>query len=212
LIFGGRISLSIGIIGVLIIVVLGSIIGTISGYFAGPVDLVVQRIIEILRTLPQLALWLALSAVIPPRWPSLYVYFGIIVIGGMINWTGLAREVRGKVLAIRQSEFIYAAEVSGAGISRILFVHILPSVSSHIIVTATLMIPVMILGESALSFLGLGIKPPMTSWGLLLNQVREVQMLMHFPWLLFPALCIVGSILCFNFMGDALRDVIDPYA
>ena len=212
LIFGGRISLSVGIVGVLIIVVLGSIIGTISGYYGGPVDMVIQRVIEVLRTLPQLALWMALSAAIPPKWPSLYIYFGIIVIGGLINWTGLAREVRGKVLAIRQSEYIFAAEVTGASVTRILFVHIIPSVSSHIIVTATLMIPVMILGESALSFLGLGIKPPLVSWGLLLNQVGEIQLLKHFPWLMFPALFIVVSILCFNFMGDALRDAIDPFA
>lgn len=212
IIFGGRISLSIGIIGVVIIVFLGSLIGTISGYYGGWVDNGIQRFIEILRTIPQIALWMALAATLPPGLPSTYVYLGIVIILGLIGWTGLAREVRGKVLAIRGSDFVYAAEVSGASAKRIFFVHLIPSISSHIIVTATLTVPLMILGESALSFLGLGIKPPMTSWGLLLNQVREVQVLKHYPWLLTPGLFIILSVLCFNFMGDALRDVIDPYS
>jgi len=212
IIFGGRISLSIGIIGVIIIVFLGSLIGTISGYYGGWVDNGIQRFIEILRTIPQIALWMALAATLPPGLPSTYVYLGIVIILGLIGWTGLAREVRGKVLAIRGSDFVYAAEVSGASAKRIFFVHLIPNISSHIIVTATLTVPLMILGESALSFLGLGIKPPMTSWGLLLNQVREVQVLKHYPWLLTPGLFIILSVLCFNFMGDALRDVIDPYS
>lgn len=209
-IFGGRISLSIGIIGVVIIIFLGSIMGTISGYYGGLIDNVIQRFIEVLRTLPQIALWMALAAALPPALPSTYVYLGIVLILGLIGWTALAREVRGKVLAIRRTDFIFAAEVSGASFGRVMFVHIIPNVSSHIIVTATLIIPEMILGESALSFLGLGIKPPMTSWGLLLNQVREVQVLKHFPWLLFPGLFIVVSVLCFNFLGDALRDAVGP--
>lgn len=212
IIFGGRISLSIGLIGVIIIVFLGSLIGTISGYYGGWVDIGIQRFIELLRTIPQIALWMALAATLPPGLPSTYVYLGIVIILGLIGWTGLAREVRGKVLAIRGSDFVYAAEVSGAGAKRIFFVHLIPNISSHIIVTATLTVPLMILGESALSFLGLGIKPPMTSWGLLLNQVREVQILKHYPWLLSPSLFIILSVLCFNFMGDALRDVIDPYS
>jgi peptide/nickel transport system permease protein len=212
IIFGGRISLSIGIIGVLIIVFLGSLIGTISGYYGGWVDNSIQRFIEILRTIPQIAMWMALAATLPPTLPSTYVYLGIVIILGLIGWTGLAREVRGKVLAIRNSDFVYAAEVSGASAKRIFFVHLIPNISSHIIVSATLTVPLMILGESALSFLGLGIKPPMTSWGLLLNQVREVQIMKHYPWLLTPGLFIILSVLCFNFMGDALRDVIDPYS
>ena len=212
MIFGGRISLSIGIIGVAILVFLGSLIGTISGYYGGWIDNVIQRLIEILRTIPQIALWMALAAALPPTLPSTYVYLGIVIILGLIGWTGLAREVRGKVLAIRGSDFVHAAEVAGASSRRIIFKHLIPNISSHIIVTATLSIPVMIIGESSLSFLGLGIKPPMTSWGLLLNQVREVQVLKHFPWLLLPACFIVVSVLCFNFMGDALRDVIDPYS
>ena len=212
IIFGGRISLSIGLIGVLLIIFLGSIIGTVSGYYGGWVDNGIQRFIELLRTIPQIALWMALAATLPPGLPSTYVYLGIVVILGLIGWTGLAREVRGKVLAIRHSDFVYAAEISGASAKRIFFVHLIPNISSHIIVTATLTVPLMILGESALSFLGLGIKPPMTSWGLLLNQVREVQVLKYYPWLLTPALFIILSVLCFNFMGDALRDVIDPYS
>lgn len=212
IIYGGRISLSIGLVGVAILVFLGSLIGTISGYYGGWIDNFFQRIIEILRTIPQIALWMALAAAIPPRLSSTYVYLGIVVILGLIGWTGLAREVRGKVLAIRDMDFVHAAEVAGASSGRIFFKHLIPSISSHIIVSATLSIPVMIIGESSLSFLGLGIKPPMISWGLLLNQVREVQVLKHFPWLLAPAIFIVVSVLCFNFMGDALRDAIDPYS
>jgi peptide/nickel transport system permease protein len=211
-IYGGRISLSIGIIGVVIIVFLGSFIGTVSGYYGGWIDNVIQRFIEILRTIPRIALWMALAAALPPSLPSTYVYLGIVIIFGLLEWTGLAREVRGKVLAIRDSDYVYASKVAGAGPRRIIFVHLIPNIASHIIVTATLSIPIMILGESALSFLGLGIKPPMTSWGLLLNQVREVQVLKHYPWLLTPGSFIILSVLCFNFMGDALRDVVDPYS
>ena len=212
IIFGGRISLSIGIIGVIILVILGTITGTISGYFGGWIDNGIQRLIEILRTIPQVALWMALAAIIPKDWPSTYVYLGIVIIFGFISWTGLARELRGKVLAIRRSDYIYAAEISGASTGRIIFRHIIPNVSSHIIVIATLSIPMMIIGEAALSFLGLGIKPPMTSWGLLLTKLREVQTFKHYPWLIIPAGFIIVSVLCFNFVGDALRDVSDPYS
>ena len=212
IIFGGRISLSIGIIGVIILVILGTIMGTISGYFGGWIDNGIQRLIEILRTIPQVALWMALAAIIPKDWPSTYVYLGLVIIFGFISWTGLARELRGKVLAIRRSDYIYAAEISGASTGRIIFRHIIPNVSSHIIVIATLSIPMMIIGEAALSFLGLGIKPPMTSWGLLLTKLREVQTFKHYPWLIIPAGFIVVSVLCFNFVGDALRDVSDPYS
>ena len=212
IIFGGRISLSIGIIGVFILVIIGTIVGTISGYFGGWIDNFLQRIIEIFRIIPQIALWMALAAIIPKEWPSTYVYLGIVIIFGFISWTGLARELRGKVLAIRRSDYIYAAEISGAGVARIIVKHIIPNVLSHIIVIATLSIPMMIIGEAALSFLGLGIKPPMTSWGLLLTKLREVQTLKHYPWLISPAGIIVISVLCFNFVGDALRDVYDPYS
>ena len=212
IIFGGRVSLSIGLIGVVILVVIGTIIGTISGYYGSWIDNLIQRIIEIIRTIPQVALWMALASIIPKEWPSTYVYLGIVIIFGFISWAGLAREVRGKVLAIRRSDFIYAAEVSGASSIRIIRKHIIPNVLSHIIVIATLSIPIMIIGEAALSFLGLGIKPPMTSWGLLLTQLREVQTLKHYPWLICPAGFIVVSVLCYNFIGDALRDVNDPHS
>ena len=212
IIFGGRVSLSIGLIGVIILVIVGTIVGTISGYFGGWIDNIIQRIIEIIRTIPQVALWMALAAIIPKEWPSTYVYLGIVIIFGLISWAGLARELRGKVLAIRRSDFIYAAEISGASTSRIIAKHIIPNVLSHIIVIATLSIPIMIIGEAALSFLGLGIRPPMTSWGLLLTQLREVQTLKHYPWLISPAGFIVVSVLCFNFIGDALRDVNDPHS
>ena len=212
IIFGGRVSLSIGLIGVIILVFIGTIVGTISGYYGGWADNLIQRFIEIIRTIPQVALWMALAAVIPKEWPSTYVYLGIVIIFGLISWAGLAREVRGKVLAIRRSDYIYAAEVSGASSLRIIFQHIIPNVLSHIIVIATLSIPIMIIGEAALSFLGLGIKPPMTSWGLLLTQLREVQTLKHYPWLICPAGFIVISVLCYNFIGDALRDVNDPHS
>lgn len=212
IIFGGRVSLSIGLIGVIILVIIGTIVGTISGYFGSWIDNLIQRIIEIIRTIPQVALWMALAAIIPKEWPSTYVYLGIVIIFGLISWAGLAREVRGKVLAIRRSDFIYAAEISGASASWIISKHIIPNVLSHIIVIATLSIPIMIIGEAALSFLGLGIKPPMTSWGLLLNQLKEVQTLKHYPWLISPAGFIVVSVLCYNFIGDALRDVNDPHS
>ena len=212
IIFGGRVSLSIGLVGVLILVVLGTIIGTISGYFGGWYDNIIQRIIEIVRTIPQVALWMALASIIPKEWPSSYVYLGIVIIFGLISWAGLARELRGKVLAIRRADFIYAAEITGASAARIIRTHIIPNVFSHIIVIATLSIPIMIIGEAALSFLGLGIKPPMTSWGLLLTKLKEVQTLKHYPWLITPAGFIVVSVLCFNFIGDALRDLNDPHS
>jgi peptide/nickel transport system permease protein len=209
---GGRISLTLCIVGVAITVILGSIIGTLSGYFGGWVDNIIQRLIELIRSFPRLALWMALSAAIPADWPSLWVYFGIVIVLGFIGWTGLARELRGKVLALRSSDFVHAAEVAGANTNRVMFAHMIPNMASHIMVTATVRIPMMIIAESSLSFLGLGIKPPMTSWGLLLSQAHRVQVLKLYPWMLIPGLFIIISVLCFNFVGDGLRDVIDPYA
>jgi len=195
-----------------IIMFLGSTIGTISGFYGGWVDNIIQRFIEILRIFPRLALWMALAAAIPPNWPSTFVYLGIVVVLGFIGWPGLAREVRGKVLVLRESEFIAAARISGANTGRIIFKHLLPNIASHIIVIGTLAIPYLIIGESALSFLGLGIKPPMISWGLLLSQANKIQVLRLYPWMLIPGLFIIISVLCFNYVCDALRDVIDPYA
>jgi peptide/nickel transport system permease protein len=210
--YGGQVSMTIPLVGVFIIMFLGSIIGTLSGIYGGWVDNIIQRFIEILRIFPQLALWMALAAAIPPNWPSTFVYLGIVVVLGFIGWPGLAREVRGKVLVLRESEFIAAARISGANTGRIIFKHLLPNIASHIIVIGTLAIPYLIIGESALSFLGLGIKPPMTSWGLLLSQANKIQVLRLYPWMLIPGLFIIISVLCFNYVGDALRDVIDPYA
>ncbi len=210
--FGGRISLTLCLVGVAITVILGSIIGTVSGYFGGWVDNIIQRLIELIRSFPRLALWMALSAAIPADWPSLWVYFSIVVVLGFIGWTGLARELRGKVLSLRNVDFILATETAGARTGRIIFRHLIPNVASHIMVTATVRIPMMIIAESSLSFLGLGIKPPMTSWGLLLSQAHKVQVLKLYPWLLIPGLFIIISVLCFNFVGDGLRDVIDPHS
>ncbi|MBA7586031.1 hypothetical protein ES708_28027 [subsurface metagenome] len=212
IIFGGRVSATIPLVGVSIIIFIGSVVGIISGYYGGWVDNITQRFIEVLRTFPQLALWMALAAAIPPNWPSTYVYLGIVVVLGFIGWPGLAREVRGKVLALRESDYVYAAKITGVGAGRIFFTHLLPNVSSHIIVVGTLAIPYLILGESTLSFFGLGIKPPMTSWGLLLSQANKIQVLKLYPWMLIPGLFIIISVLCFNFIGDGLRDVIDPYS
>ncbi|GAG68183.1 unnamed protein product [marine sediment metagenome] len=212
IIFGGRISLSIGIIGVIIIIIIGSILGTISGYFGGKTDNIIQRFIEVLRTIPQIPLWMTLAALLPPGLSPTLTYLGIVIILGLLGWPALARELRGKVLAIRDSDYIYAAEVSGAGTSRVIFKHIIPNVLSHIVVIATLTMPGMIIAESALSFLGLGIKPPMTSWGALLIKIRDIHTLRGHPWLLIPAGFIIISVLCFNFIGDALRDVSDPHS
>ncbi len=212
IIFGGRVSLSIGLVGVIILVIVGTLLGAISGYFSGKPDWIIQRIIEVFRTIPQIALFMSLSAILPPRWPSTWVFLGIVIILGLVGWTGLARELRGKILAIRKSDFILAAEITGARTSRIIFRHVIPNVLSHIIVIGTLSIPMMIIAETSLSFLGLGIRPPMTSWGALLGRLREVHMIRYFPWLLFPVLFMVVAVLCYNFIGDALRDVADPYS
>lgn len=212
IVMGSRVSLTIGLVGVAITVFLGAVIGTISGYFGGAVDNGIQRLIELIRSFPQLPLWMALSAAIPPNWPSNYVYFGIVLVLSLIGWTGLAREVRGKVLAMRNTDFVLAAESSAAGTGRLVFVHMIPNMASHIIVVATLSIPVMILGESALSFLGLGIKPPLTSWGLLLSQAQRVEVLRLYPWLLIPGIFIFLAVLAYNFLGDGLRDAVDPFS
>jgi peptide/nickel transport system permease protein len=212
IVMGSRISLTIGLLGVAITVFLGSVIGTISGYFGGRIDEIIQRVIEFIRSFPTLPLWMSLSAALPPDWPSHMVYLGIIVVLSFIGWTSLAREVRGKILSLRTTDFVLAAESSGASTSRLVFVHMIPSVASHIMVIATLSIPGMILGESALSFLGLGIKPPLTSWGLLLAQAQRVEVMRLYPWMLIPGIFIAIVVLAFNFLGDGLRDAIDPFS
>jgi peptide/nickel transport system permease protein len=210
--FGGQVSLSVGVIGVAITVALGAMIGAISGYYGGAIDNAIQRVIETMRTFPELPLWMALSAAIPPTWPPEWVYLGIVIVLAFVNWTGLAREVRGLVLSLKARDFVLAVEASGGSTTRIMRRHLIPNMSSHIIVTATLAIPITILGESALSFLGIGVRPPMVSWGLLLNDAIKIQFIALAPWLLFPALFIIFTVVTYNFLGDGLRDMVDPFS
>jgi peptide/nickel transport system permease protein len=212
IIYGSRISLSVGIIGIVITFVLGLIVGGISGYVGGNLDNFIQRTIEIINAFPKLPLWLAFAAIMPPEWSPLAVYFGITVVLSLLGWTGLARVVRGKILALREEDYAVAARLLGAGHSRILFVHLLPGFTSHIIVTVTLSVPGMILGETSLSFLGLGLRAPIVSWGVLLKDCMNIEAVASYPWLLMPVVFIVVAVLCFNFLGDGLRDAADPYS
>ena len=211
IIYGGRISMTVGLVGVFLSLILGSLLGTISGYWGGWVDNLIQRIIELLSAFPSIPLWMALAAALPPGWSSVRIYFGITLILSLISWGGLARQIRGKVLAYREQDFVMAARAAGSGHWHIITQHLLPGCYSHIIVISTLAIPSMILGETALSFLGLGIRPPMTSWGVLLEEAQRVTVLLHYPWLLFPAIPVLIVVISFNFLGDALRDAADPY-
>jgi peptide/nickel transport system permease protein len=211
IIYGTRISLTVGLIGVTISFVLGITIGGFAGYYGGWVDIIVQRVIEVLRSLPELPLWLALSAALPVNWSPLLIYFGITIILGLLDWTGLARAVRSKLLSLREEDFCTAAQLMGASPSRIIGRHLLPSFMSHLIASATLRIPAMILGETALSFLGLGLRPPITSWGVLLNEAQNINVVVLYPWLMLPVLPVVIMVLAFNFFGDGLRDAADPY-
>lgn len=212
LLYGTRISMSIGLVGIAISFVLGILIGGASGYYGGLVDLIVQRIVEFIRSMPSTPLWLALSAALPKEWPPVAVYFGITVILSLIGWTGLARVVRGRFLALREEDFVMAARLAGASEFRIIVRHLVPSFLSHIIASLTLSIPGMILSETSLSFLGLGLRPPVISWGVLLREAQNIRALAHFPWLLVPGMNVIIVILCFNFVGDGLRDAADPYA
>ncbi|MBW1713242.1 MAG: ABC transporter permease [Deltaproteobacteria bacterium] len=212
IIYGTRISLTVGLLGVALSFLLGVSMGLISGYHGGWVDNVIQRVIEVLRSFPSIPLWMALAAALPQTWGPLKVYFGITVVLSFLAWTGLAREVRGRVLTLREEDFTTAALLCGASTWRIMWRHLLPSVSSHIIVTMTLAIPHMILAETALSFLGLGLRPPITSWGVLLKEASNVQAVAQQPWLLSPVIFVIMAVLAFNFIGDGLRDAADPYA
>ena len=212
IIYGSRISLTIGLIGVGMTFVLGLSIGAISGFFGGWVDNLIQRFMEILRSFPTFPLWMALSAALPTTWSPIKIYFGITIVLSFLAWTNLARVVRGKILALREEDFAMAAKISGASNSRIMWRHLLPSFTSHIVVTLTLMLPRMILGETALSFLGLGLRRPITSWGVLLKEAQNIQAVAQQPWLLTPAVVVILAVLAFNFVGDGLRDAADPYA
>ncbi len=209
--YGMRISLTIGLIGVSVSIVLGVILGGLAGYYGGWVDDIVQRVIEVIRSIPHLPLWLTLAAILPVNWSPLLVYFGITIILGLIDWTGLARAVRSRLLSLREEDFCVAAQLMGASPKRIIFRHLMPSFMSHLIASATLAIPNMILGETALSFLGLGIRPPITSWGVLLNEAQDINVVVLYPWLMLPIVPVIIVVLAFNFMGDGLRDAADPY-
>jgi peptide/nickel transport system permease protein len=211
IVYGTRISLTIGLVGIAVSFALGLFFGGLAGYLGGWVDNVVQRMIEIIRSLPELPLWLALSAALPPNWSPILVFFGITIILGMLDWPGLARAVRSKLLALREEDFVRAAELMGASKARIIGRHLIPNFMSHLIASATLSIPSMILGETALSFLGLGLRPPITSWGVLLNEAQNLAAVQLHPWLLLPILPVVLVVLAFSFMGDGMRDAADPY-
>ncbi|AVA25272.1 ABC transporter permease [Rhizobium sp. LEGMi198b] len=211
IIYGARISLTIGLIGIAISFVLGIVIGGLAGYHGGVFDLLVQRVIEVLQSLPSLPLWMALAAIMPVTWSPIIVYFGITIILGILDWTGLARAVRSKLLSLREEDYVLAAQLMGASSPRIIARHLIPGFMSHLIATATISIPSMILGETALSFLGLGLRPPITSWGILLTEAKNVSVIAFYPWLLFPMVPVILVILAFNFLGDGLRDAADPY-
>ena len=211
IIYGARISLTIGLVGISFSFLLGIVIGGLAGYHGGIFDLIVQRIIEVLQSIPSIPLWLALAAIMPITWSPALIYFGITVILGLLDWTGLARAVRSKLLALREEDYVLAAQLMGARSSRIIGRHLIPGFMSHLIATATLSIPSMILGETALSFLGLGLRAPITSWGILLTEARSVNVIAFYPWLLLPMLPVILVIMAFNFLGDGLRDAADPY-
>ncbi|GAB4067015.1 ABC transporter permease [Ancylobacter sonchi] len=211
IIYGARISLTIGLIGISVSFTLGIVIGGLAGYYGGLFDLLVQRTIEVVQSLPTIPLWLALSAIMPPSWSPLLVYFGITVILGLMDWTGLARAVRSKLLSLREDDYVVAAQLMGAGTPRVVFRHLVPGFMSHLIASATIAIPSMILGETALSFLGLGLRPPITSWGVMLNEAQNINIVVLYPWLILPVVPVIAVILAFNFLGDGLRDAADPY-
>ena len=207
-----RISLSIGLIGVALSFFLGIVLGGISGYYMGMADVLIQRLIEILRSIPAIPLWMALAASVPKDWSALQVYFAITVIVSVIAWTELARVVRGRFLSMREEDFVMAARTIGVPEMRIIFRHMLASFTSHIVAAISLAIPGMIIAETALSFLGLGLRPPAVSWGVMLQQAQNAQTVAIYPWLMFVAVPVIIAILAFNFMGDGLRDAADPYS
>ena len=212
MIFGARISLSIGLISVFLSLFIGLILGGLAGYYGGAIDNLIQRLIEILRSMPTIPLWMGLSAAVPSNWPPLRTYFAITIVLSVVGWTTLARRVRGAFLSLREEDFVISARLAGASERRIIFTHMLPSFMSYVIVSVTMSIPQMILGETSLSFLGLGLRPPVISWGVLLREAQNLNTIAVHPWLLVPAIFVVASVLAFNFIGDGLRDAADPYS
>lgn len=211
LMYGTQTSLVIGLVSVALSLFLGVLLGGLSGYYGGLADTIIQRVIEILRSIPTIPLWMGLAAALPNDWDITQVYFAITIIISLIGWTELARVVRGRFLSLREEDFVMAAELAGCGKMRIIFRHMVPSFLSHIIAATTLALPAMIISETSLSFLGLGLRPPAVSWGVLLQQAQNVQSIAISPWLLIPVIPVIVSILAFNFMGDGLRDAADPY-
>jgi peptide/nickel transport system permease protein len=211
IVYGTRISLTVGLFGIVVSFLIGITLGGISGYYGGWIDTVIQRFIEMVRSFPELPLWMALSAALPVTWSPILVYFGITIILGLLDWPGLARAVRSKLLALREEDFATAAVLMGASPARVIRRHLLPSFASHLIASATLSVPAMILGETALSFLGLGLRPPITSWGVLLNEAQNINVVALYPWLMLCVVPVFVVVLSFNFFGDGLRDAADPY-
>jgi len=212
IVYGTRISLTVGLFGILVSFLIGITLGGISGFYGGWIDNVIQRFIEMVRSFPELPLWMALSAALPVTWSPILVYFGITIILGLLDWPGLARAVRSKLLALREEDFATAAVLMGASPARVIRKHLLPSFASHLIASATLSVPAMILGETALSFLGLGLRPPITSWGVLLNEAQNINVVALYPWLMLCVVPVFVVVLAFNFFGDGLRDAADPYS
>ena len=212
IIYGGRLSLLIGLLGQILVIVLGTTMGLVSGYFGGWVDTLIQRFTEFLGSFPSIPLFMALAAIIPQTVSPIAVYFLLTLILVLIQWGGLARQVRGMTLSIRERDFVLAALSAGANSRRVIFRHLLPGVMSHVIVIMTIAIPGMILGETALSWLGLGLRPPLTSWGVLLQDLRSISVLRYYPWLLITVPFIILTVMAFNMLGDGLRDAMDPYS
>jgi peptide/nickel transport system permease protein len=211
LLYGTRISMSIGLVGVFLSLVLGILFGGLSGFYGGLVDEAIQRLIEFLRSIPTIPLWMGLAAAVPNDWPPERIYFAITLILSLIGWTGLARVVRGRFLSLREEDFVVAARLDGSSELRIILRHMVPSMTSHIIAALTLAIPGVILAETALSFLGLGLQPPVVSWGVLLQEAQNIRAVAQAPWLLSPALAVIAAVVALNFFGDGLRDAADPY-
>lgn len=215
LLVGGQISMTIGLVGVVLSIIFGTIMGTISGFYMGISDDIIQRVIEVIQSFPTVPLWAALAAALPPissSFTPIHRYFLITVVLSLVNWTGLARQLRAKVMAYRGADFVQASLAAGASDWRVISQHMMPNAASHIIVTAALSIPSMILGETALSFLGLGIVPPMVSWGALMKDAQQVTVILEHPWLMFPGIAVIIAVLFFSFLGDGIRDAMDPYS
>jgi peptide/nickel transport system permease protein len=211
MIYGTRVSMTIGLVGVTLSLVLGVVLGGVSGYYGGLVDLLIQRVMEILRSMPTIPLWMGLAAAIPAYWSPLLVYFMITIILSVIGWTWLAQAVRGKFYSLKTEDFVIAAKLDGCSELQVILSHMVPSFTSHIIATLTLAIPQMIIAETALSFLGIGLRPPVVSWGVLLREAQNVRVLATSPWLFLPGAAVIVAVLALNFLGDGIRDAADPY-